>query len=53
MSDKEREMLNRQIGVLSGLAWVALIDEKFRPVGECIDTVIEALEGLMEGAREK
>lgn len=49
MTDKDREVLNRQIGVLSGLAWAALVNEKSRAVAECLDIVIAALEGILKG----
>ena len=49
MTDKEREILNRQIGVLEGLSWLACMDEKIQPIGEAINCVIEALVPLLSG----
>lgn len=53
MTDKERAILNRQIGVLEGLAWLSCMDEKGRPIGEALDSVIEALMPLLDGGAEK
>lgn len=52
MTDKEREILNHQIGVLEGLTWLACMDEKIQPIGDAINEVTEILVKLMDGGAE-
>lgn len=52
MTDKEREILNRQIGVLEGLTWLSCMDEKSHPIGDAINEVTEVLVKLLDGGAE-
>ena len=45
---KQKAVLNRHIGVLEGISWVACIDEKMRPIAEAIDAVRGELEKLLD-----
>ncbi|MBR3795761.1 MAG: hypothetical protein IKK34_07005 [Clostridia bacterium] len=45
---KQKAVLNRHIGVLEGISWVACIDEKMRPIAEAINTVCSELEMLLD-----
>ena len=45
---KQKEILNYQLGVLEGLCWVATMDEKMHPIAECLDSVREKLEQLLD-----
>lgn len=53
MSEVEKRKLDYYIGVLSGLAWAALIDEKCRPIAEAIDVVVEGLEKIRKGDADR
>lgn len=48
MKAENSEKLDYYIGVLSGLAWAALIDEKYRLIAEALDVVIAGLEKIRE-----
>lgn len=48
MTDKQKQTLNREIGVLEGISWVALTDEKLHVIAEALETVIEMLQGLLK-----
>lgn len=52
MTETERSVLNRQIGVLEGLAWGACLDEKFHCFAEALDDVVSELTKLMAGGTE-
>lgn len=48
MTTKQRMTINRQIGVLDGLAWIALMDAKYRCIAETLDVVTKNLMDLLE-----
>lgn len=48
MKAENSEKLDYYIGVLSGLAWAALIDDKCRPIAEALDVVIAGLKKIRE-----
>lgn len=54
MTNGEREVLNRQIGVLEGLglACGACTEDKFRCLAAALYDVVEALTKLMDGGAE-
>lgn len=52
MTIKQRLCINRQIGVLDGLAWVALTDEKYRAFSNALEVVTESLTKLLEEEEE-
>jgi hypothetical protein len=45
---KQKERLNRQIGVLEGMSWVWVFEEKYQPMAEALETVIEQLEKVLD-----
>ena len=45
---KQNEIINRQLGVLEGLCWVATFDEKMHPIAEALDCVREELEKVLD-----
>lgn len=48
MTTKQRMTINRQIGVLDGLTWIALMDAKYRYIAEALDVVTKNLMDLLE-----
>lgn len=52
MTTKQRMTINRQIGVLDGLAWIALTDEKYRAFSNALEVVTESLAKLLEEEEE-
>ena len=52
MTDREKEVLNRQIGVLEGLSWIGCINANDNPVSEALEFVIKELQKLMDGGVE-
>ena len=48
MTEQQKRIINRQIGVLDGLAWISLMDEKYRCIAEALDVVTENLMNLLE-----
>lgn len=52
MTKGEREVLNRQIGILEGLAWGACLEDKFHCFAEALDDVVQNLTKLMDGGAE-
>ncbi len=45
---KQRERLNRQIGVLDGIGWVWALEEKYQPLAEALDTVVTELQKVLD-----
>ena len=45
---KQKERLNRQIGVLDGMCWVWAMDEKYQPMAEALDTVVTELQKVLD-----
>lgn len=45
---KQKEIINYNLGVLEGLCWVATMDEKMHPIAECLDSVRDALQKVLE-----
>lgn len=48
MNEQQKQILIRQIGVLEGLTWVALIDEKLHCITEALDAVVGQLQELLK-----
>lgn len=48
MTEEQRMVINRQIGVLDGLSWIALMDAKYRCIAEALDIVAKNLSELLE-----
>ncbi len=52
---KQKENLNRQIGVLEDMSWVLVMDEKHHPLAEALNTVCVELQTVLDedgGAEE-
>lgn len=45
---KQKERLNRQIGVLDGMGWVCALEEKYQPLAEALDTVVTELQKVLD-----
>lgn len=45
---KQKERLNRQIGVLDGMGWVWALEEKYQPLAEALDTVVTELQKVLD-----
>lgn len=48
MNEQQKQILIRQIGVLEGLAWVALTDEKLHCIAEALAVVVGQLQELLK-----
>lgn len=48
MTDKQKQTMSRVIGVLEGLAWIALTDEKLHVINEALESVVAMLEALLK-----
>lgn len=45
---KQKEILNHQIGVLEGMSWVLVMDEKSHPLAEALNTVCVELQTVLD-----
>jgi len=45
---KQKEILNRQIGILDGMGWVWALEEKYQPLAEALDTVVTELQKVLD-----
>lgn len=45
---KQKERLNRQIGILEGMGWVLVMDEKSHPLTEALNTVCVELQTVLD-----
>lgn len=45
---KQKETLNRQIGILDGMGWVWALEEKYQPLAEALDTVVSELQRVLD-----
>jgi hypothetical protein len=45
---KQKERLNRQIGVLDGMVWVWALEEKYQPLAEALDMVVTELQKVLD-----
>lgn len=54
LTDKQREIIIKNIGFLDGLGWVFVIDERMTQIAEALDCVCSDLRQLLEdgGAEE-
>ena len=53
MTKCEREVLNREIGVLEGLTWVGTMENGCQAVAEALDVVVSKLEKLLKEDAEE
>lgn len=48
LTKNQRERIIRQIGILDGLAWLWLIEEKLQPFSEAVDSVVTELQKVLD-----
>lgn len=48
LTNKQREIVSKNIGFLDGIGWLFVLDEKFQSIAEALDAVCDDLRKVLD-----